>query len=181
MTPSEILSFWFEPASSDHWFDSTPEFDQLCRDRLENLHEDALAGRLDHWREQADSALALCILLDQVPRNIYRGTARAFSGDEAARHTARQILAQGFDRAYPSDHHRMFAYLPFEHSEDLADQELCLRLFSERTADPLTTDFARRHCEIIRRFGRFPHRNAALGRISTQEEADFLSKPGSAF
>jgi uncharacterized protein (DUF924 family) len=178
---NDVLDFWFDPASRRHWFDSAPDFDRLVAQRLGGLHADAAAGRLDPWQEQPDGALALCILLDQVPRNIFRGTARAFASDPAARAVARRILASGFDLAYPTDDHRLFCYLPFEHSEDIEDQWLSVTLFSERTADRQTTDYARRHCDIIRRFGRFPHRNEILGRPSTPEERDFLKQPGSAF
>jgi uncharacterized protein (DUF924 family) len=178
---NEILDFWFEPASRRHWFESSPDFDRLVRQRLGGPHAEAAAGRLDRWREQPDGALALCILLDQVPRNIFRGTAEAFASDARARSVARHILASGFDLAFPTDDHRMFAYLPFEHSEDIEDQLLSVELFTERTADARTTDYARRHCEIIRRFGRFPHRNEILGRVSTPEEVAFLKEPGSSF
>lgn len=181
MTPADLLDFWFAPTSSRHWFDSAPGFDALVHQRLGASYDDAIAGRLAPWREQPDGALALCILFDQVPRNIHRGTAKAFASDPQARSVAKHILASGFDLAYPTDDHRMFAYLPFEHSEEMDDQTLCVSLFSERTADARTTGYARRHLEIIRRFGRFPHRNEALGRISTEEELDFLKEPGSGF
>lgn len=181
MSPADLLDFWFDPASSRHWFDSSPDFDGLVRQKLGGSYDDAMAGRLDPWREQPDGALALCILFDQVPRNIFRGTAKAFAGDSKARSVARHILASGFDLAYPTDDHRMFAYLPFEHSETMDDQTLCVTLFTGRTADARITDYARRHLEIIRRFGRFPHRNEVLGRASTPEEAHFLKEPGSVF
>lgn len=181
MIPADILDFWFAPAASRHWFDSSPDFDRAVRERLGAAQADAAAGRLETWQEQPDGALALCILLDQAPRNIQRGTALAFACDPLARSVARRLLDRGFDRLYPGDHHRLFAYLPFEHSEALEDQELSVRLFTERTADATNTEYARRHFDIIRRFGRFPHRNAVLGRISTPEEVVFLSQPGSAF
>jgi len=116
-----------------------------------------------------------------VPRNIFRGSARAFATDTEARSVARRILAFGFDQSYPTDDHRVFCYLPFEHSEDIEDQWLAVRLLSERTADDRSAEYARRHLEIIARFGRFPHRNAALGRTSTSAELEFLKAPGSSF
>jgi uncharacterized protein (DUF924 family) len=116
-----------------------------------------------------------------VPRNIFRGSARAFGADTEARSVARHILAFGFDRSYPTDDHRVLCYLPFEHSEDIEDQRLALQLLSERTADDRAIEYARRHSEMIARFGRFPHRNAVLGRTSTSAEFEFLKAPGSSF
>jgi uncharacterized protein (DUF924 family) len=114
-------------------------------------------------------------LFDQAPRNMFRGTAEAFATDPQARDVARHILSCGFDLAYESDEQRAFAYLPFEHSEELADQDLSLRLYTERAGDPAFQRHARQHREIIARFGRFPHRNAVLGRVSTAAELAFLS------
>ncbi len=178
---NEVLEFWFDPASRRYWFDASPEFDELVRNRLASLYADAIEARLDHWSDHPDGALALCILLDQAPRNMFRGSARAFASDAMARSVARRILAWGFDRSYPTDDHRVFCYLPFEHSEDIEDQRLALRLLNERTADENAIESARRHLEIIARFGRFPHRNAALGRSSTSAELEFLKEPGSSF
>jgi uncharacterized protein (DUF924 family) len=178
---SDVLAFWFNPANRRYWFEASADFDDLVRERLASLHADAVKGRLDHWRDDPDGALALCILLDQVPRNIFRGSARAFATDAEARSVARHILALAFDRSYPTDDHRVFCYLPFEHSEDLDDQRLAVRLLSERTADELSTEYARRHLEIVATFGRFPHRNAALGRASTVAELEFLKNGGPSF
>src|SRR5258706_354789 len=147
------------------------------------LFEQALGGELNLWRREPGSCLALVILLDQLPRNMFRGGAKAFSGDHLARHAARIILDNGWDKAMTLDE-RMFAYLPFEHSESIADQERCLALMKEIAASPDTADlpkWAEAHLVIIRRFGRFPHRNAALGRESTPEEIAFLKEPGSGF
>ncbi len=179
--PNQLLDFWFEPTSRLHWFDAADSFDQSVRARFHDRYSEAAQGRLDQWRNTATGALALCILFDQVPRNIFRGTARSFATDAQARGVARQILAQGFDHGYPTNDHRMFCYLPFEHSENTDDQQLSVRLFSERIGDPGYTDYARRHLEIVMRFGRFPHRNAILGRESTSEELEFLRLPGSSF
>jgi len=147
------------------------------------LFERAMKGELDFWLRQPASCLALVILLDQFPRNMFRGSAGSFAGDPLARAAARVILDNGWDKAMRPDE-RMFAYLPFEHSESLADQERCLALMQEIPASPATADlpkWAEAHLAIIRRFGRFPHRNAALGRESTPEEIAFLKEPGSSF
>ena len=179
--PNQVVDFWFDPPNRHHWFEASDAFDEKVRDFLGVRYVDASQGRLDHWCETPNGALALCILLDQVPRNISRGTVQSFANDFKARGVARQILAQGFDRSYPTDDHRLFCYLPFEHSEEIEDQRLSVRLFTERIADAGYTEYARRHLEIISRFGRFPHRNAILGRASTPEEDEFLRAPGSSF
>jgi uncharacterized protein (DUF924 family) len=179
--PNKVLECWFDRANRRYWFDASPDFDELVRQRLAPLYADAIEGRLDHWKDHPDGALALCILFDQAPRNIFRGSARAFATDTEARSVARRILAFGFDQSYPTDDHRVFSYLPFEHSEDIEDQRLAVQLLSERTADDLSTEYARRHLEIIARFGRFPHRNAVLGRTSTSSELEFLKSPGASF
>jgi uncharacterized protein (DUF924 family) len=176
---NEVLECWFDQANRRHWFDASPDFDELVRQRLAPLYAEAIEGRLDHWKDHPDGALALCILFDQAPRNIFRGSARAFATDTQARSVATHILGFGFDRSYATDDHRMFCYLPFEHSEDIDDQRLALQLFSERTADDSAVEYARRHLEIIARFGRFPHRNAVLGRTSTSAELEFLKETGS--
>ena len=141
------------------------------------------AGALDGWVASARGSLALVLVLDQVPRNLFRGKARAYAYDGEARAVATAAIAQGFDGILlPAE--RMFLYLPFEHSEALGDQERAIELFAALEAFPETrgiTETARRHAEIIRRFGRFPHRNAALGRAETAEEATFLKEPGSSF
>lgn len=190
-----ILDFWFLPP--DHpehgrlrkvWFMKDAAFDAEIRARFLGDHEQAAAGAYDAWAETPDGALALLILLDQVPRNLFRGEARAFATDAKARAIARQAIAAGHDQRLPSVQ-RMFIYLPFEHSEDLADQQRVVALFESlpaTTAFPPQArdeiiDYGRRHLAIIARFGRFPHRNAALGRPSTPEERAFLEQPGSSF
>jgi uncharacterized protein (DUF924 family) len=178
---NEVLEFWFDHANRRYWFEATSDFDELVRRRLAPLHADAVEGCLDHWKDNPDGALALCILFDQVPRNSFRGSAHAFATDSQARSVAGHILALGFDRSYPTDDHRVFSYLPFEHSEDIEDQRLAVQLLSERTVDDRSTEYARRHLEIVTRFGRFPHRNAVLGRTSTSAELEFLKMPGSSF
>jgi uncharacterized protein (DUF924 family) len=178
---NEVLEFWFDPESRRYWFEASPNFDDLVRQRLADLYADAVEGCFDDWKDHANGALALCILFDQVPRNIFRGSAQAFATDAKALSVARHILTLGFDQSYLTDDHRVLSYLPFEHSEDIQDQRLAVQLLSERTADDLSTDYARRHLEIVARFGRFPHRNAIFGRTSTPAELEFLKTLGSSF
>ena len=175
MTSQDILEFWFGQ-DRKAWFEKRTAFDEEIRSRFLVLYETALAGGLAAWRDAPRSCLALVILLDQFPRNMFRGTARAFAADPLALDAARAIVAQGWDKAMTPDE-RVFAYLPFEHSEALEDQERSLKLFEGNA----NFEWARKHWEIIRRFGRFPHRNAALGRASTPEEIAFLATPGSGF
>ncbi len=176
-----IFDFWYAPESRARWFDPTPTFDEEMRRALGALHEHAMAGLHDSWRGSAEGCLALCILLDQAPRNMFRGAPDAYAGDAAARTVAAQAIARGFDLAFDEDERRLFFYLPFEHSEALADQERCVALQRERIRDPNYRRSVERHHDIIRRFGRFPHRNAILGRPSTPEEIAFLSEPFSSF
>jgi len=182
VAPQDILEFWFGQ-DRKAWFEKRPAFDEEIRTRFLETYEMALAGGLAAWRIAPKSCLALVILLDQFPRNMFRGTARAFAADALARDSALAILDQAWDKNMSADE-RMFAYLPFEHSESLADQERCLSLMREIAGTPGTADlpqWAEKHLVIIRRFGRFPHRNAMLGRASTPEEAEFLKQPGSGF
>jgi len=182
VTPSNVLDFWFGQ-NRKAWFEKNPAFDEQIRSRFLRLFEQALRDELNHWRREPVGCLALVILLDQFPRNMFRGSAKAFAGDQLARDAARIILDHGWDKTMTPDE-RMFAYLPFEHSELLADQERCLALMKEISAFPDTADlpkWAEAHLVIIRRFGRFPHRNAALGRTSTPEETEFLKQSGSSF
>ncbi len=180
--PADVLEYWFKQ-DRKAWFEKNPAVDVEIRARFEPLFERALAQDLAGWQQDPASCLALVILLDQFPRNMFRGSARAFSGDPLARAAARVILDRGWDKAMTPDE-RLFAYLPLEHSESLADQERCLALMKEIAVFPATADlpkWAEAHLAIIRRFGRFPHRNTALGRDSTPEEIEFLKQPGSGF
>lgn len=179
--PAAVLDFWPAPESRAAWFKPSEVFDAEVRRVLGPLYEHAVAGRLDAWRDNAEGCLALCILLDQVPRNIFRGTARAFASDAQARVVAAHAVARGFDLAFAEDDRRLFFYLPFEHSEELADQERAVALCHERIRDPECLRIAERHHEIIQRFRRFPHRNAVLGRAGTPEEIAFLAEPFSSF
>jgi uncharacterized protein (DUF924 family) len=185
--PQRVLDFWFgTPGSAeagtarDVWFKKTSTFDQECRDRFEALHRAAAAGALDDWTGTPHNALALVILLDQFSRNIYRDTAQAFACDAKALEVAREAIARGFDREL-TPLERMFLYLPFEHSEDLADQDRSVELFSSLQRFPetqTTPEYAQAHRAVIQRFGRFPHRNAILSRPSTPEEERYLAEGG---
>ncbi|HLS85125.1 MAG TPA: DUF924 family protein [Burkholderiales bacterium] len=180
----EVLAFWFPgPGRDKRWFDKDPEFDETVRRRFLAVHEAAAAGRLDSWMATARGCLALILVLDQFPRNMFRGTARAFATDAKALEVARHAVEKGYDRSL-SPVERLFVYLPFEHAESLEAQDMACRLTEPLNAYPETHDahaYALRHREIIQRFGRFPHRNAALGRESTPEEVAFLATPGSSF
>jgi uncharacterized protein (DUF924 family) len=178
-----LLDFWFgapdDPQRLHHrqlWFRSTPEFDAAVRENFATDHDDAVAGRLHAWEAEPLSCLALVMLLDQVPRNIFRSTPRAFSGDPLALPATIRALDRGFDQAVPSAW-RLFFYLPFEHSEILENQQRGIDLLLSLPpvpGRPGDGHMTRLHLEIIERFGRFPHRNAILGRESTAEELAFL-------
>lgn len=187
---SDVLDFWFAPPQSRErglnrkaWFRKDERFDEQIRERFLPTFEAASAGKLDAWSSTPYAGLALIVVLDQFPRNLYRGEARAFSSDARALSAARRFVERRFDRVLrPLE--RVFAYLPFEHCEDLAVQRRALALFERLERHPECADFleyARRHHEIIARFGRFPHRNEVLGRTSSTEEAAFLQQPGSRF
>lgn len=187
-----VLDFWFLPAGSEgygaarrEWFQKDAEFDAQIRERFGALIELALAGQLQAWEEDDPlTALALIVLLDQFTRNAYRGTPRSFAGDALALHAARKLVADGADRMLMPQQ-RSFVYMPFEHAEDIAMQrqavDLFTRLAEAEAGFENSLDYAHRHCVIIERFGRFPHRNEILGRASTAEELAFLSRPGSGF
>src|SRR5512135_3515327 len=165
----QVLSFWFGNKSEygkrrKEWFSKDAAFDAAIRERFLALYEAAAHGDLARWQDESGDCLALIVLLDQFPRNMFRGSARAFASDGRALDAARHALAMGYDREMlPVE--RMFTYLPFEHFEETND----------------VYQYAARHHEIIARFGRFPHRNEALGRRSTPEELEFLKQPGSGF
>lgn len=185
-----LLDFWFGPPGFPYhdqprgmWFKPDAGFDAALRHHFLADQKSAAAGEYDNWMRSREGCLALILLLDQLPRNLYRGTAAAFACDDKARAVAHHALARGFDRGL-ANVRRWFLYLPFEHSESLADQETSVALFAalpQSASNDDTLDYARRHHDIIRRFGRFPHRNAILGRVSTPEEEAFLREPGSSF
>ncbi|WP_067338301.1 DUF924 family protein [Stappia indica] len=171
----DILDFWWT-AGPAKWFARDDAFDAEIREKFAPLVEQAREGALDGWAQSSHGALALLLLLDQFPRNLFRGDALAFASDERARRIARAAVDAGFDRAFPREA-RPFFYLPFEHSEDMSDQERSVDLF-RRHGDEQTYLYALIHLDVIRRFGRFPHRNPVLGRETTAAEATYLDDGG---
>jgi uncharacterized protein (DUF924 family) len=174
VTPADVLGFWRE-AGPARWFRKDAAFDDRFRARFLGTHEAALRGELDNWAQDAEGALALLILLDQFPRNAFRGTPRMFESDAKARAIARQALEAGFDLQV-DEALRNFFYLPFMHSEDLADQDRAVELTGKLGGEALR--FAVLHRDIIERFGRFPHRNPVLCRATTPQEQRFLDDGG---
>lgn len=185
-TPERLLTFWFgeeSPAQAGErrrqWFRADPAFDAECAHRFAADCAAARAGALEDWSGTAEGALALVLLLDQLPRNLYRGRPEAFAADAQARAVADRAIARGFDQAVAAGR-RIFYYLPFEHSEDLTDQRRALALVG-MLGDAEYLRWAQRHHDVIARFGRFPHRNAILARLNTAEEAAFLAGDGSSW
>lgn len=173
-TPETVVQFWRD-AGASRWFKKDTAFDDDFRARFAAEHEAAANGALDDWMNSAEGALALLILLDQYPRNSFRGTARMFATDSKALAEAKTAIAQGFDDAVDAEMRRFF-YLPFMHSEQLADQDRSLELYAPLGSEAMR--FAIIHRDIIARFGRFPHRNPVLGRATTPEEQQFLDDGG---
>ncbi|HML12022.1 MAG TPA: DUF924 family protein [Xanthobacteraceae bacterium] len=174
-TPAEVLAFW-RAAGPDKWFEQDDAFDSEIRDRFLDTYTAAAAGGFVAWEAEAEGALALTIVLDQFPRNMFRGDARAYAADPLARAVADRAIARGFDRRYLPPERRFF-YLPFMHAENLADQERCIAL-CRAAGDEEGVKYAEIHADIIRRFGRFPHRNRVLGRATTPREQAFLDAGG---
>lgn len=172
---AEIVDFW-RAAGRKAWYRHDEAFDAEIRDRFEGAHHAAARGEFADWAGHAEGALALLILLDQFPRNLFRGSAHSYATDGLACSIASHAVDAGLDQAVEPTL-RPFVYMPFEHSEAMADQERALALFTAQ-GDEDFTRYARLHADIIRRFGRFPHRNAALGRISTSDEIAFLAEGG---
>jgi uncharacterized protein (DUF924 family) len=188
-SPSDVLEFWFSEQSRALWFEKNAAFDEAIRGRFEDTVRAAAAGELEHWERTAPGALALVIVLDQFPRNLYRGSARAFAADARAREVADRAISRRLDQDIPLAQ-RHFLFLPFEHSESTGDQERSIALFQawaeahdgparDRALEQMR--YVHRHAEIVARFGRFPHRNEALGRESTEAEIAFLREPMSGF
>ncbi|MDX2265638.1 MAG: DUF924 family protein [Hyphomicrobiales bacterium] len=175
----DVLNFWFSSTARDNWFAKNPRFDEEIRARFANAHSAARLGRFAHWRASAEGALALVLIFDQFPRNMYRGAADAYATDDLALEIARDTITAGQD-AQLSEEERGFLYMPYMHSEDLAVQDVGLRLYGE-LGHKERLDYMWRHHAVISQFGRFPHRNAVLGRQSTPEELAFLATPGSSF
>ncbi|MDP2227188.1 MAG: DUF924 family protein [Moraxellaceae bacterium] len=179
MTPHVVLDFWFREIPESAWWEKNPDFDADLARRFGDWHVAAAAGELWSWRDTAVGRLAEILLLDQIPRNIFRDTPRAFATDSLALVLAQEAVRAGADRELPVAQ-RAFFYLPYMHSESLAVHAEALRLYAAPGLES-NLDFERRHLAIIERFGRYPHRNAILGRASTADEMRFLTEPGSSF
>ena len=189
-TSQEVLDFWFgapsDPSYGEFrqaWFEKDEAFDAEVGERFGELYERAASGELDGWREEAQSALALVIVLDQFPRNMFRGDGRTHATDAKALETSRYAIERALDRELPA-FQRMFLYMPFMHAEDREDQRRSVELFealAHAPDAPDLTEYAIGHRDIVERFGRFPHRNALLDRETTPEEAEFLTQPGSSY
>jgi uncharacterized protein (DUF924 family) len=174
-SPQDVIQFWRD-AGPKKWFAPDPAFDAEISERFLAAHEEAAAGKLSAWEQSAQGALALLLLLDQFPRNMFRKTPRAFATDAQARRIAQRAIKSGFDLEV-GDELRSFFYLPFMHSEELADQELCLKLYRGYDNED-GIKYAEIHLDAIRRFGRFPHRNEILGRESSADEIAYLDSGG---
>lgn len=175
----QVLKFWFEQTAPDQWFTKDPTFDARVRQRYLRLHEILASGGNDGLLADAQTALAAVIVLDQMSRNMFRGTPRAFAADRQALWLAEAAVARGLDAGLTKDQ-RMFLYLPFQHAEDRQSQARSVALTASLN-DPELQKWAEAHKAIVDRFGRFPHRNSVLGRISTPEEIEFLKQPGNHF
>ena len=172
----EILDYWFAPGMSEQWFRANPSLDREIRERFEATWEAAAAGDLDHWADTAGGALALVIVLDQFPLNMYRGDAKSFSTEAKAIAVCNRAIDQDLGRQLPAER-LAFLYMPLMHSESLSDQDRSVALFKAAGLEA-NLRFAQHHRELIRRFGRFPHRNSVLGREGTAEERDYLASKG---
>jgi uncharacterized protein (DUF924 family) len=187
---AEVLEFWFgredDPEYGrfrEEWFRKDPDFDATIAARFAELYEEAAAGELDGWREEAESCLALVIVLDQFPRNMFRGDGRTHAEDDRALGASKYAVEHALDRELPA-FQRMFLYMPFMHSESLEDQRRSVEMFERLAGEPGAPDvvsYAVAHRDIVQRFGRFPHRNEILNRQTTPEEAEFLTTEGSSF
>ena len=172
ITPQNILDFWYSKEMQGRWFSSTPVLDDEIRDKFESLWHKAAAGKLNAWKETPEGCLALAIVLDQFPLNMFRGKTKSFSTEQQAVETAKYAIGNGFDQRLPAER-LAFLYMPLMHSENLADQDLSVRQFAAAKLES-NLRFAQHHRELIRKYGRFPHRNSVLGRQSTPEEIEYL-------
>ncbi len=189
-SPNEILDFWFGREDEENygefreaWFKKDEAFDNEVRNRFLDDYEQAARGDYDEWQGQPESCLALVIVLDQFPRNLFRGDPKTHVTDDKALAISREAVQKRLDKELPP-FQRHFLYMPFMHSEDVEDQHRSVELFQNLAAEnngPDVTEFAKEHRDIVDRFGRFPHRNALLGRETTPEEAEFLEQSGSSF
>lgn len=172
ISPGDMLEFWYSEPMASRWFSSTPALDAEIRARYEQVWLAAAKGRLEEWKNSPQGCLALVIVLDQLPLNMFRGEAKSFSTEQQAVEVCKLAIAREYDKQIARDR-LAFLYMPLMHSENLLDQELSARLFEQAGLEG-NLRFARHHRELIRRFGRFPHRNAILGRESSREELDYL-------
>ncbi|MBU2486436.1 MAG: DUF924 domain-containing protein [Alphaproteobacteria bacterium] len=178
-TPETVLDFWFNDLTPKDWFVKNEELDRRIAERFSGLHLALSRDISDEWRATPEARLALIVVFDQFPRNIYRGSPLAFATDGLALKEAKAALAVGADKSV-DESRRAFFYMPFEHSEDIGEQERCVALF-EALGNENYLDYANQHLDIIKRYGRFPHRNPILGRVSTPEEKAYLAEPGAGF
>ena len=178
---SNVLDFWFSEIKPSQWFQKNDDFDAEIRARFESDYKLATKGILNAWRDDPKGALALVIMLDQFPRNMYRGTPQSFATDAKALEVSKYAVSKQFDQLL-NVQEKTFLYLPFEHSESMEDQERSVQLFSAiKDDDPVVYNYAVKHYDVIKKFGRFPHRNAVLGRENTRGENAYLSQPDSGF
>lgn len=178
-TPQSVLNYWFKDLSPKDWFDKNDEIDAEIIRRFRDLHLTVSANITPEWHADASSRLALIILFDQMPRNMFRGSPHSFATDGLALAEARYVIATGLDREIDTAR-RAFLYMPYEHSERMEDQKRSVELFSA-LGNENYLDYAHKHMEIIETYGRFPHRNAILGRDNTPEEEIYLAQPGAGF
>ncbi len=171
--PRQIIDFWFADGTRKFWFKSTPEFDRELSERYQDTWEQASRGELNHWLQTAEGCLALVIVLDQFPLNMFRGNAQSFASEVQSRDVATVAIEQGLDKVLPVEQ-LAFLYMPYMHSEALEDQKLALELFAQPGLES-NLRFAHHHHAIVEKYGRFPHRNAALGRTSTDAEIEYLN------
>lgn len=179
MNYQDIIEFWFDTLSPAQWWQVDPDLDRQITERFQSVHRAASVGELSTWRSEPEGRLAEIIVLDQFSRNIYRGQPGAFASDPVALVLAQEMVAHGYDQQIPVER-RQFCYMPYMHSESKAIHEAAVTLFSQPGLEH-NLDFEYRHKEIIDRFGHYPHRNEILGRVSTDEEIEFLKEPGSSF
>lgn len=173
VTPTDILNFWFSEEVKPLWFNSTPEFDAHLKEKFGDVYQAALHGEFCDWQQSAEGCVALVVILDQFPLNMYRGLPESFDGEVKARSITKDAVNKGYDKQI-SNEQKAFLYMPLMHSENIADQDLSVKLF-EAAGLQENLRFAMHHRDIVQRFGRFPHRNKILGRPSTQAELDYLA------
>jgi len=180
-TKYEVISFWFEESTPQQWFQKNDSFDAEITERFMLTYDMARKDLCAEWTRDVDGLLALCLVLDQFPRNMFRGQPKAFETDDKVLLMVKEGLYKGYD-ALLNPMKRRFMYMPFMHSESLKEQKRSISLFeSMKNDDPLSYDYALKHYEVIEKFGRFPHRNKVLGRESTEEELQYLNIPGAGF